>query len=335
MITGSMRGSRTPWPVAASLGVALTLGLGGCAAEVGSEGSPDGADPLRITFVAGVKGDPFYITMMCGAQEEAEKLGAMFDFQAPASFSPTDQIPIVEGVAAAQPDILLIAPTDDTAMFTPIKQVADGGTKVVFVDTNLQDPSISVAQVATDDYQGGVEAATELAELVGGSGQVLLLNFQPGVSTTEARGKGFIETAEKLGLEVVAHEYGGTEIEKSAAIVEATLQKAPDLAGIFTTTDFGAQGAVTALRAAGELGEVKIVGFDASPVMVQQLEAGEIQTIVSQQARKIAQLGVQQAVAALNGEDVTETIRVETVTITKDDLASEATRAALQSDSCG
>lgn len=313
----------------AVLATAAALGAGAALAE-------DQAQPIKITMVAGVKGDPFYITMMCGAKEEAQRLGATLNFQAPEEFSPTSQIPIVNGVAAARPDILLIAPTDDTAMYVPIKEVAEGGTKVILVDTSLKDPSPTVAQIATNDYQGGVEAAKELAKLTGGKGKVLLLNFLPGVSTTEARGLGFMDTAKQLGLDTLDEQFGGTDIQKGASIVQAALQRAPDLVGIFTTTDFGAQGAVAALRAAQKLGEVKIVGFDASPVMVSQLKAGDIQAIVSQQARKIGMLGVQQGVKAFKGEATAqEPIKVDTMTLTLADLDSPGSKAVLQETSCG
>ncbi|WP_353987113.1 ABC transporter substrate-binding protein [Ruicaihuangia caeni] len=328
-----LRGASAAIAGIAALGVALA----GCSSTAGPD--PDTGDPAAeergsLTFVAGVKGDPFYITMSCGAQAAAEEAGLSFDFQAPNSFSPTDQIPIVDGVAAAAPSALLIAPTDGAAMFAPIQRVVDAGTNVVLVDTALDDSSTVRSSVRTDDYAGGVEAAKLLAELIGGSGEVLLLNFQAGVSTTEARGKGFVDTAEQLGLTVVGQEYGGTDIEKGAQIVDATLQRHPNLAGVFTTTDYGAQGTVASLRNAGELGSVKVVGFDASPVMVEQLRAGDIQGIVSQQARTIGELGVAQALAAMNGEATESVIEVPTVTIRAEDLESESAKAGLQVERC-
>ena len=306
----------------------------GAASTATSDSTGGAAEGTSITFVAGVKGDPFYITMSCGAQEAAAAAGATFEFQAPNSFSPTDQVPIVDGVAAARPSALLIAPTDSASMYAPIQRVSDEGTKIVLVDTTLDNPDIAASSVKTDDYQGGVEAAKKLSELVGGSGEVLLLNFQPGVSTTEARGKGFVDTAESVGLTVVGTEYSGTEIEKGTQIVDATLQRYPDLAGVFTTTDYGAQGTVTSLRNAGKLGQVKVVGFDASPVMVEQLKAGDIQAIVSQQARTIGKLGVEQALKAVAGEPTEASIEVPTITITKVDLESADVAAGLQVDTC-
>lgn len=292
-------------------------------------------DPLKITMVVGVKGDPFYITMMCGAKNEATRMGATFNFQAPETFSPTDQIPVVNGVAAARPDIMLIAPTHDTAMMVPIEQVAEAGTKVVLVDTSLRDVSSTVAQISTDDYQGGVTAAEVMHKLTGGKGSVLLLNFQPGVSTTEARGRGFTEKAKQLGLRVLGEQFGGTDIQKSTSIVSAVLQQEPDLAGIFTTTDYGAQGTVAALRAADKLGAVKVVGFDASPVMVGQLKADEIQAIVSQKAQEIGVRGVDEGIKAAKGEKTAgKPIKIGTITMTKDTLDDPEISAALQEDQC-
>lgn len=292
-------------------------------------------NPLKITMVAGVKGDPFYITMMCGAKKEASRQGATFDFQAPGTFSPTDQIPIVNGVAAARPDIMLIAPTHDTAMMVPIEQVAETGTKVVLVDTSLQDVSSTAAQISTDDYQGGVAAAETMYKLTDGKGAVLLLNFQPGVSTTEARGRGFMERAKKLGLRVLGEEFGGTDIQKSTTIVSAILQQEPDLSGIFTTTDYGAQGTVAALRAADKLGAVKVIGFDASPVMVSQLKADEIQAIVTQKAQEIGIRGVNEGIKAAKGEKTADRpIKIGTITVTKDTLNEPEISQVLQQDRC-
>lgn len=291
--------------------------------------------PLKITMVAGVKGDPFYITMMCGAKKEAARLNATLDFQAPENFNPTDQIPIVNAVAAARPDIMLIAPTHDVAMLVPIEQVALGGTKVVLVDTSLQDVSSTVAQISTDDYQGGVAAAEELRKLIGGEGAVLLLNFQPGVSTTEARGRGFMEKAKELGMRVLGEQFGGTDIQKSTSIVSAVMQQEPDFKGVFTTTDFGAQGTVAALRAADRLGEIKVVGFDASPTMISQLKAGEIQAIVSQKAQEIGIRGVDQGIKAFKGEALGESSeKIATITITADNLGQPEIAAALQETEC-
>ena len=101
----------------------------------GSASSSGGGEKktYNMTLLAGVKGDEFYITMNCGAQEKAKELGVKLDFQGPDEFDAAQQTPIVNAVAAKKPDALLIAPTDTKALFAPIKQVAVGAVLIVAV----------------------------------------------------------------------------------------------------------------------------------------------------------------------------------------------------------
>jgi ribose transport system substrate-binding protein len=316
-------GRRTAWVLAACL-MAASLVLVACGGDDsssgGSSGSGGGGKNYKLTLVAGVKGDQFYITMNCGAQAEAKKLGASVDFQGPDQFDASLQTPIVNAVAAKNPDAMLIAPTDTKAMFAPIKQVADGGAKIVLVDTTLENADMAVSQIASDNEGGGRAAAKALSEQIGGSGKVFVVNVKPGISTTDLRAKGFQDEAKKLGLEFVGMEYNQDQPDKAAAIVKAQLAKTPDLKGIFATNLFAAEGSAAGLRESGNK-NVKIVSFDAGPKQVEDLKNGTIQALVAQKPADIGAQGVQQAVAALNGDSTKPKIATGSVIITKDNLA--------------
>jgi len=316
-------GRRTAWVLAACLMAAslVLVACGGDDSSSSSSGSSSSGDKnYKLTLVAGVKGDQFYITMNCGAQAEAKKLGATVDFQGPDQFDASLQTPIVNAVAAKNPDAMLIAPTDTKAMFAPIKQVADGGAKIVLVDTTLENPDMAVSQIASDNEGGGRAAAKALSEQIGGSGKVFIVNVKPGISTTDLRAKGFQDEAKKLGLEYVGMEYNQDQPDKAAAIVKAQLAKTPDLKGIFATNLFAAEGSAAGLRESGNK-DVKIVSFDAGPKQVEDLKNGTIQALVAQKPADIGAQGVQQAVAALKGESTKPTIATGSVIITKDNLA--------------
>ena len=320
--------------VAAVLAIGA-LGFAACGDDEespSSGGSSSGGDGGSLTLIAGVKGDEFYITMNCGAQAEAKKLGYSLDFQGPDQFDAALQTPVVSGVAANKPDGVLIAPTDTKAMYAPIKQLADGGSKVVLVDTTLEQPDVAVSQIASDNVGGGKEAAKALKDLMGGSGSVFVVNVKPGISTTDQRGQGFEEEAKALGLEYLGQDYSNDQPEKAAAIVKAQLAKNPDLKGIFATNLFSAEGAASGLREAGKLGQVKIVGFDAGPKQVKDLEEGTVQALIAQEPAEIGKLGVQQAVAAIKGEPTKPEIGTGFTTITKDNLAQN--QDALYKSSC-
>ena len=331
---------RSAWRRAAALAAVLAVGALGVAAcgdddesSSSSSGSSSGSsEGGNLTLIAGVKGDEFYITMNCGAQEEAKKLGYTLDFQGPDQFDPAQQTPVVSAVTAKKPDGVLVAPTDPTAMYAPIKQMADNGSKVALVDTTLDQPDMAVSQIASDNVGGGKEAAKALKDLMGGSGKVFVVNVKPGISTTDQRGQGFEDEAKALGLDYLGQDYSNDQPEKAAAIVKAQLAKNPDLKGIFATNLFSAEGAASGLREAGKLGDVKIVGFDAGPKQVQDLKDGVVQALIAQQPAEIGKLGVQQVVAAIKGETTKPEIGTGFTTITKDNLSQE--QGSLYKSSC-
>jgi ribose transport system substrate-binding protein len=317
----------------ALLAVAALVGAG--CADGGGGGGGGEAEQLDIVLIQGVAGDEFYITMDCGAQQAAEELGVNYSVQGPNEFDPTEQIPIVEAVVAQQPDAILIAPTERTALIGPLQQAQDAGITVVLVDTIVDDPDIGVSRIATDNVEGGRVAGEALVELIGGEGTVFVNTTQPGVSTVEERQQGFEEVIEgEPGIEYLGAEYNNDDPTRAAQITSAVLADNPDLAGIFATNLFSAEGAATALREAGAQEQVQIVGFDASPGQVDQLEEGLVQALVAQNPREIGFQGVQTAVAALRGEEYEEEITTPLTVVTQDTLDDPEVQDTLYLGEC-
>ncbi|MEA2280579.1 MAG: ribose transport system substrate-binding protein [Solirubrobacteraceae bacterium] len=306
---------------------------GSSSGSSGSSSSGSSGKNYKLTLIAGVKGDEFYITMNCGAKAEAQAKGATLDFQGPDQFDPSLQTPIVNAVQAKKPDAVLIAPTDTKALYAPIKALADNGSKVVLVDTTLDQPSIAASQIASNNTAGGEQAAKTLLQLTGGKGKYLVINVKPGISTTDQRGAGFEKVIKSTsGATYLGQQYNNDDPAKAASIVTSTLAKNPDLTGIFATNLFGAEGAATGLRQAGKLGKVKIVGFDAGPKQVQDLKDGVVQALIAQQPATIGKDGVDQAINALSGKPVTKKIGTGFSVITKKNLAASSSK--LYKSSC-
>jgi ribose transport system substrate-binding protein len=330
--------ARRTWFAAACAAI-LALAVAACGSDDNSSTSTSSGGAgtaakknYKMTLIAGVKGDEFYITMNCGAQAKAKELGVTLDFQGPDKFDPSLQTPVVNAVAAKKPDAVLVAPTDTKAMFAPIQQLSQNGSKIVLVDTTLDQPDMAVSQIASDNEGGGKAAAAALAKLIGGKGKVFVVNVKPGISTTDARGKGFADGAKELGLTYVGQQYDDDDPAKAAAITKAALAKNPDLKGIFATNLFSAEGAATGIREAGKLGQVKIVGFDAGPKQVEDLKNGVVQALIAQKPADIGAQGVQQAYNALTGKPTTKKIGTGSVTITKANL--DQNQASLYKASC-
>ncbi len=283
----------------------------------GAGGTSAAAKAKKLTLMVGVKGDPFYVSMECGAKEAAAAAGATLNVQGPDKFDATLQNPLLDAVASSKPDALLVAPNDVKASAPSLKRIQDSGSKVILVDTVVTDPSIGASRIATNNKLGGEKAAEALSEL-GVKGKVLVISTDPGVSSVDARVEGFKEKAASLGFELVGEtQYSNNQPTKAAQIISATLAKNPDLAGVFATNVFTAQGVATGVKQAGKSGTVKVVGFDAGPDQIKQLVAGDVQALVAQKPYDIGKQGVEQAIAALSGGSVKPSIETESLIVTK------------------
>jgi ribose transport system substrate-binding protein len=289
----------------------------------------------NVAFIQGVAGDEFYISMQCGIEAEAAKLGVTVNTQGAQKFDPTLQKPILDSVTANKPDAILIAPTDVTAMQTPLEAAAAAGTKVVLVDTTTEDPSFAVSAIASDNEGGGKAAFEAIKQLNPSGGKVMIMSVDPGISTTDARAKGF-EDAVKADtkFQYLGIQYSHNDPATASNLMASALQKDADIVGVFAANLFAAEGTATGVRQAGKTATVKIVGFDAGPAQVKALRDGTVQALVAQQPGIIGQYGVDMAVAALDGGQVTPKVQTGFTVITNENLNTPEGQEAVYKSSC-
>lgn len=336
-----------------SLTAAVALAAAGCTSTKPPEAGPGGvvtaapsssastqdvplptkaAKDYKVTFIQGVQGDAFYITMQCGIEEEAKNLGVTVNTQGPQKFDPSLQKPIFDSAVNSKPDAILIAPTDVKAMQAPLAAAAGAGTKIVLVDTTTEDPSFAVSGVSSDNEGGGAAAFDAIRQLAPDGGKVLVVSVDPGISTTDARVKGFQDAAAANGkYPYVGVQYSHNDPATAAQIVTAALQKDPDIVGVFATNIFAAQGSATGIQQAGKKGKVNVVGFDAGPDQVKALRDGTVQALIAQQPGYIGQVGLGQAVASLDGGQVTAKVQTGFSIITQQNVDGDQKDAVYRS----
>jgi ribose transport system substrate-binding protein len=288
----------------------------------------------NLTLIQGVAGDPFYVTMACGAQAEADKEGVKLNITGGNKWDATVQKPVIDSVTAAKPDGVMVAPDDSKALLSPLKNMSDAGIKVTFVDTKLDDTSFAVSSIATDNLGGGTLAAQTLAKLINDKGTVLVVNVDPGISTTDARVQGFNDEMKKHpNITVLDIQYTHDDPTAATTITTATLAAHPDLAGVFATNVQNAEGVATGLKQASNT-VVKTIAFDAGPKQIEDLNAGIVQGLIAQDPYGIGVAGVQQTVLALKGQPTTSVIQTSLAALTKDNVTDPAMQKYLYKASC-
>jgi ribose transport system substrate-binding protein len=273
--------------------------------------------------VLGVKGSPFYQALACGAKAKAKELGLALTISAPDQFAADSQIPVVNAIAATTPVVAAIVPTDAKALIAPMKQLADRGTKIVTIDQTIEDSSFVQTQILTDNAQGGRLAADAINALVDGKGEVLVITQPPGSAAQDARTTGFEEQLKKYpGIVYLGAQYQSDDPQKAAEIVTSTLSAHPKLAGLFSTNDQGAIGALTGLRQAGALGKVKVVAYDAASAEVSALKNGAIHALIAQDPKQEGEVAMESAAKLIKGNTLDKTTLTEIVTIKAGDTAT-------------
>ena len=147
----------------------------------------------------------------------------------------------------------------------------------------------------------------------------MYIDHAPGVGFARDLRAGFTEVVEgEPGLELLPVQYFDLDPQKANSITRTTITRHPDLAGAFVGVAFGSTGAIPALQAAGKLGDVKTVAFDAFVQNMELLEAGKLDAVVSVAAREYGAATVRAAVDALDGKSVPEKVQPKICPFTAD-----------------
>jgi ribose transport system substrate-binding protein len=240
-------------------------------------------EKVKIEFVGADIGDPFYFTMRCGAFDAAKKLNVDLTWGGITGVDFAEELKVFNAAVQRNPQGVITAPFSATAFIQPVKKAMASGIPVITVDGSLAQ-KVELQNIRTDNFKAGGIAADGMAKAIGGKGKVAIVSFTPSVPVPKARVDGFKAVAKKKypNMQVVAVEYGGADAAKAARVTAALLQRYPDLAGVYATDSTDADGAGSAILAAGKRGQIKLIAYDAGPPLVAGLKKGLYDGLVAQ-----------------------------------------------------
>lgn len=235
----------------------------------------------------------FYQDLQGGLEDEAKRHGYRVLIST-AEFDPARQANQIDEFIVQGVDALVVCPCDSRSVGASIVAANDAGIPVFTADIASTAALGKVTtHIASDNVQGGREAAKLLAEAIGKSGKIAILSH-PEVASVADRVDGFKEEmAKHPDIEVVAELSAEGKRDRAVRVMEDLLQAHADLAGVFGINDDSALGALAAIEAAGKLGQVKIVGYDATPEARSKIRTGAIYGDVIQHPRRIGRLTLQ------------------------------------------
>jgi ribose transport system substrate-binding protein len=265
----------------------VAAGCGGSSAS-GSSGSGSGnaassEKPISVALITYANGQPYVVSEGCGAKAAAKKYNMKIKVTATPGVSASAQLSAVNSALQGRPDGLLVDPNNPTALNAALREGKSNGTALVTIDGQLSQ-KIDAANIRTDNLRGGALAADALGEALNGKGTVAVEALAPSAVYNAERVTGFVKELKRKypGMQVLPTQYDNGDANTSAQHVSAQLQAHPDLAGIYAAQQTGGEGAVSALKAAGKAGKVKVVSYDADPSQIAGLRNGSFLALVGQ-----------------------------------------------------
>jgi ribose transport system substrate-binding protein len=286
--------------------------------------------PLRIAVVPKGTTHEFWRSIHAGARAAQEALAAEgvrveVIWQGPLREDDREQqIQVVENFIGRRVAGIVLAPLDTQALVAPVEQAVRARIPVLVIDSGLNSERI-VSFVATDNREGGRLGARRLGELLGGEGNVILLRYQTGSASTEAREAGFLETMaqEYPRIRVLSSDqHGGATRDTAFRAAQNLLNRhGRDVHGIFAPNESTTVGTLLALREAGLAGDrVKLVGFDTARQSLEAIRQGDLHGLVVQNPFRMGYLGVRTMVSHLQGRPVERLIDTGVAVVTAENI---------------
>ena len=294
--------------------------LGGLALAAALGGTASAADPVQIGFITKFP-VPFYTTMEDAAKAyAAANPGVEIIFgQGTSATDIEGQIALIESMVAKGVKGIAITPVDPTVAPALDKAVA-AGIKVVLMDNSIPDWKGQTALATTNNFEAGKVAGGYLKTVLKDGDKLGILEGVPGVPALDDRVKGMLEGLGGVKVNVVGKGATDCTEEKGINVAQDILTANPDVTAIYAACGPPAAGAAQAIKNADLDHKVILVGFDFCCGEPEAIAAGQEDASVAQFPAKMAALGVEALMKAINGGQVEQLIDSGAALVTKDNM---------------
>lgn len=257
----------------------------------------------RVALVMKSLANEFFKTMEDGAREHYNANSDKYELITVGIKDELDvaqQIKLVESMIAQGVNAIVIAPADSKALVGVCKKAMSEGITVVNIDNKfdaeaLASRDVKIPFVGPDNRKGAKMAAEYLSKKLTKGDKVAIIEGAPNAFNGIQRKLGFEDAMNEAGMQIVSSQTGYWETTKANSVASAIIVAEPELKAILCANDSMALGALAAVKAAGKMNDILIVGFDNIEAVKRALKQGQILCTVDQHGDKLAVFGIEYA----------------------------------------
>ena len=255
-----------------------------------------GGPPVQIGLIVKTQTNPYFVTMIQGAQQyAAQKNVKLVTAAGNYDGDNATQVTAIENMVNAGVKGILITPNDSKGIVPTIQKARQAGVVVVALDTPPEPQDAADGLFATDNKQAGqLGGQYAKAALAGKAAVIAMLDGTPGTSVSQLRHDGWL-----LGFgikegdsQIVCTQATNGDQAKAQTAMENCLTKNPNINLVYTINEPAAFGAHTALTNAGKSQGVLVTSIDGSCAGVRAVQAGQFDSNSMQFPVKMATMGI-------------------------------------------
>src|SRR5499427_5885582 len=277
--------------VVAGVSVALAMALG--------HGSANAADKKVLAFVVNGASDFWKIAEAGVKKAQGELPNYDLQFRYPEQAAAAVQQRMMDDLVAAGAAGIMVSAVDPKNQTEELNKVAS--QTVLFTTDSDAPQSKRVAYIGSSNVDLGKEAGKLMLKALPNGGKCVGFVGLPGADNARERIEGVKETIKGSKVELV--DVRGDEIDQGRAKrnVEDTITARPEINCMVGFYSYNTPRIYEALKDAGKIGKVTIIGFDEDPITLGGVKEGSIVGTVVQQPFEWGYRGMKLMAAYLEG----------------------------------
>ena len=227
------------------------------------------------------------------------------------------QLSQVQNFIANGVDAIIVNPVDTSATAAITRAATDAGIPLVYVNRepgDVEKLGPKAAFVGSNEVESGTLEAKEICKLLGGKGNILVIEGQLSNQAAVQRTKDIhevIATPDCSGIKIIAEQTGEWDRTKGQNLMTNWLSKGLQFDAVVSNNDEMAIGALQAMKSAGVDTKKAIVGgVDATQDALASMRAGDLKVTVFQDARGQGKGAVETALALAAGKSVDKKVNI-------------------------
>ncbi|MFP3126141.1 sugar ABC transporter substrate-binding protein [Ectobacillus funiculus] len=234
------------------------------------------------------------------------------------------QLSQVETMITQGVDAIVINPVETNGLAPMVDEANEAGIPVIVVNRAPDEDVMKkiYAYVGSESLEAGTIQMEKVAEMLGGKGNVAIMNGTLGQDSVVKRTKGNKDVIKKHpDMKVVREATADYQRSQGITLMENWIQSGSKIDAVVANNDEMALGAILALEESGKRGNIIVAGIDGTVDGLKNVKEGKLNVTAFQDGYGQGKGAIETAIKAVKGEKLKDKfVNIPFELVTKDNV---------------